>query len=447
MNDTTELTLSGAHAAPVPLLARFARHGLFRRLHQLRGGRLTLSDANGTVTFGDDASDLRVHVSVRDPAFYLAVAGGGSVGAGAAYADGHWQCDDLCALVRLMVRNRALVDQMETGTAALAGWLMRVRHAAQRNTRSGARRNIAAHYDLGNDFFRLFLSPDLMYSAACWRRDADTLEAASARKLDLICRKLGLRPGLRVAEIGCGWGGFAIHAAARYGCEVVAVTISREQYEEAARRVAQAGLQDRVTILLQDYRDLQGSFDRVVSIEMIEAIGAAYLRTYFGAISRLLRPDGMALIQAITIEDQRYAQAVREVDFIKRHIFPGSFIPSIQAMLGASAAVTDLSLVHLEDFGPSYARTLEAWRGRFLDHLPDVFSQGFDPRFARLWEFYLAYCEGGFHERSIGVSQLMLAKPGARMEADRWTRDAMPDATPAKASTAGTRLAAGGVVT
>ncbi len=329
--------------------------------------------------------------------------------------DGLWRCDDLVGLVQILVRNRDLLDRMETGMARLGGLAMRGLHALRRNTRVGARRNIAAHYDLGNAFFELFLSPDLMYSSALFVEAADdTLELASVRKLDRICRKLRLQPGDRVVEIGTGWGGFALHAARHYGCHVTTTTISRQQHALASTRIAKAGLQQQVTLLLEDYRDLGGTFDKLVSIEMVEAIGASQLDTYFAKIGSLLKPDGLALIQAITIEDHRYAQALSSVDFIKRHVFPGSFIPSIAAMIAAKSRSSDMALTHLEDFGSSYARTLSAWRERFLARLPDVRAQGYDERFIRMWEFYLAYCEGGFRERSIGVAQLLLAKPGNR---------------------------------
>jgi cyclopropane-fatty-acyl-phospholipid synthase len=251
-----------------------------------------------------------------------------------------------------------------------------------------------------------------MYSSALWAGEEDTLEAASTRKLDAICTALELSPRDTVVEIGTGWGGFALHAARRYGCHVTTTTISREQHALASERVAAAGLGDRITVLLEDYRDLQGRYDKLVSVEMIEAVGARYLETYFAKIGALLEPGGLALLQAITIEDHRYAQALREVDYIKRHVFPGAFIPSVSAMLEAKRRATDLNLVHFEDFGPSYARTLEAWRRRFLARRREVRRLGFDEHFIRLWEFYLAYCEAGFRERSIGVAHLKFAKAG-----------------------------------
>jgi cyclopropane-fatty-acyl-phospholipid synthase len=402
-------------SAAFPAAARFLRGRLAAQMAGLRHGRLLLRDALGTLALGD-ASDApsapTVLLEVRDPAFYRAVAANGSVGAGEAYMDGLWHCDDLVGLIRLLVRNRDLLDGMERGLARLGGMAMRAWHALQRNTRRGSRRNIAAHYDLGNDFFGLFLSADLMYSSALWAGADDTLEAASQRKLERICRRLELQPGDRVIEIGTGWGGFALYAAQHYGCHVTTTTISREQHALASARVAAAGLGDRVTLLLQDYRDLDGVYDKLVSIEMIEAIGADYMEVYFAKLTGLLKPGGRALLQAITIEDHRYAQALGSVDFIKRHVFPGSFIPSISAMLAAKARASDLALTRLEDFGDSYARTLAAWRARFMARLGEVRAQGFDERFIRMWEFYLAYCEGGFRERSIGVAHLLLAKPG-----------------------------------
>lgn len=401
-------------APPISGFDRFLRGRLLKQLANFGHGRLTLRDAAGTLVVGTptgEPTDLSVHLDVLDAGFYRAMAANGSVGAGEAWMDGLWRCSDLVGLVRLMLRNRDLLDGMESGPARLGGLAMRVLHALRRNTRDGSRRNIAAHYDLGNAFFKLFLSDDLMYSSAYWAGADDTLEAASTRKLDLICRKLDLKPSDRVVEIGTGWGGFALHAAKHYGCHVTTATISQEQYALARDRVAAAKLDDRVHVLLRDYRDLDGKFDKLVSIEMIEAIGAEYLDVYFRQLGRLLKPDGLALLQAITIEDHRYAQALKSVDFIKRHVFPGSFIPSLGAMLAAKTRSSSLGLIAQEDFGDSYARTLHAWRERFVAKLPEVRAQGFDERFIRMWEFYLAYCEGGFRERAIGVSHLLLAGP------------------------------------
>ncbi|AWH17724.1 SAM-dependent methyltransferase [Stenotrophomonas sp. ZAC14D2_NAIMI4_7] len=408
-----ELTPSVALAPPGALDA-FLRRRLLDQLAPLREGSLLVRDAFGEQRLGQASGELHATVTIEDPSFYRKVAAQGSVGAGESYIDGDWRCDDLVALVQLLVRNRDLLDGMERGPARVGGWLLRGWNRLRRNSRAGSRRNIAAHYDLGNDFFSLFLSPDLMYSSALFANDQETLETASRRKLDRICQQLQLQPGDRVVEIGTGWGGFALHAARHYGCHVTTTTISAEQHALAQQRVREAGLQDRITLLTQDYRDLQGPFDKLVSIEMIEAVGAEYLDTYLATLQRLLKPDGVALLQAITIEDHRYEQARRSVDYIKRFVFPGSFIPSINAIMAAKTRSSDLQLVAQHDFGHSYALTLRAWRQRFLAQRSAVQAQGFDARFCRLWEFYLAYCEGGFLERSIGVSHLLLARPGFR---------------------------------
>ena len=324
---------------------------------------------------------------------------------------GFWEADDLVSVVRLVVRNREVLAGVEGGLARLTMPLHRLFQAARRNTRDGSRRNIVAHYDLGNDFYSLFLDETLTYSCALFERDDMTLAEASTAKYDRLCRKLDLREADRVLEIGSGWGGFALHAAGRYGCRVTTTTISREQHELASRRVREAGLADRVEVLLCDYRDLTGTFDKLVSIEMIEAVGHHYLDAYFRCVSERLAPDGLAAIQAITIVDHAYEQQLRQADFIKRYVFPGSFLPSVAAICAAVARAADLRLVHLEDLTPHYARTLAAWRERFLARADDVRRLGFPESFLRLWEYYLCYCEGAFRERYIGDAQLLFAKP------------------------------------
>jgi len=410
-------TATGSASGPID---RGLRTRLLKQMQALRDCQLTVVDEIGETVLGrvaESSTDtLRATVRVHASAFYRAVAMNGSVGAAESFIDGHWDCDDLVCLIRMLVRNRDLLDAMEKGLARLGGVALRLWCALRRNTRGGSRSNIAAHYDLGNDFFKLFLDDNLMYSSAIYADANESLAMASMRKVDRICRKLALCSDDRVIEIGSGWGGFAIHAAKHFGCHVTTTTISRAQYDLARERVAHAGLGDRVTVLLEDYRDLGGRYDKLVSIEMIEAIGHKYLETYFTKIGALLAPHGMALIQAITIEDHRYAQALRAVDFIKRHVFPGSFIPSVSAMLGAAARSSDLKLYNLEDIGPSYALTLAAWRERFHHACNDVRALGFDERFLRLWDFYLAYCEGGFRERSTGSVQMLLVKPGCRRE-------------------------------
>jgi cyclopropane-fatty-acyl-phospholipid synthase len=411
---TLQLATSDAYGA----LDKSFRTRLLQQMNGLRDSQLRIVDALGESLLGKPASNpadtLHATVEVYDAAFYRQVTASGSVGAGEAFMDGTWHSDNLVDLMRMLVRNRDLLDAMEQGFARIAGILMRGWHTLRRNTRSGSQKNIAAHYDLGNDFFKFFLDDNLMYSSAIYARDDESLEVASTRKLDRICQKLALRPQDRVVEIGTGWGGFAIHAAKNYGCHVTTTTISREQYDLACTRVKSEGLGERVSVRLDDYRDLSGKFDKLVSIEMIEAIGHQYLREYFSKVGSLLNDDGAALIQAITIEDHRYAQALRAVDFIKRYIFPGSFIPSISAILAAVAESSDLKLFNCEDIGPSYALTLAAWRERFHRHIAEIRALGYDERFIRMWDFYLAYCESGFRERSTGDVQMLLTKPGCR---------------------------------
>ena len=402
-------------ARPATGLQALARRMVLARLAGLASGRLELREGGDRWQFGDGTRPLRV--TVHDPAFWPALAFGGSVGAGEAYMDGLWDCDDLTGLVRLLLRNRAVLDGLEQGLARLSAPLRAWLHRMNRNTRAGSRRNIAAHYDLGNDFYRLWLDETLMYSSAVFEHPGMSLAEASTAKLERICRKLDLKPGDHVLEIGSGWGGFALHAAGRHGCRVTTITLSRRQFELARERVAAAGLADRVEVRLTDYRDMEGQYDKLVSIEMVEAVGADHLDTYFRQCGRLLKPGGAMLLQAITIADQRYETALKEVDFIQKHIFPGGFLPSITALATAMTQASDLRPVQLEDIGPHYGETLARWRANFLGQLEAVRALGFDERFIRMWLFYLCYCEGGFRERDIGTVQMLLAKPGWRGDA------------------------------
>ena len=390
---------------------------MVQRLAEIEGGRIELLEGETRSEFGE-AGDraLRAGLQVLDPLFWRRALLGGAIGAAEAYADGLWRSDDLTTLLRVMARNLESAGRLEAGLARLRGLADRGLHRLRRNSRAGSRRNIAAHYDLGNDFFATFLDPTMTYSSAVFPRSDATLEEASVHKLDLICRKLGLAPGMSVVEIGTGWGSFALHAAGRYGCRVVTTTISHRQEELARERVRQAGLADRVEIVRLDYRDLPAAlgrrFDRLVSIEMIEAVGHRYLPRYMGVISELLRPDGLALVQAITINDQRYDDYRRSVDFIQRHIFPGALLPSLGRILEGLRDATDLRLHGLEEITPHYARTLRLWR--FLAAGDRLSRLGLPRRFQRLWEYYFCYCEAGFRERSIGDYQLVFAKPRHR---------------------------------
>jgi cyclopropane-fatty-acyl-phospholipid synthase len=354
-------------------------------------------------------------IMVRDPQFFSDIAFGGSIGAGEAYMQGSWQCDDLVSVTRLLLQNRAVLDGMEGGLARLTMPLQKLFHWLNRNTRSGSRRNIAAHYDLGNDFFALWLDPTMMYSSAIFAQPGMSLHQAQEFRLEHICRKLDLGPDDHLIEIGTGWGGFAVHAAQHHGCRVTTTTISREQFRKARERVRAAGLEDRVTVVMEDFRDLEGRYDKLVSIEMIEAIGHEQFETYFRKCSDLLKPDGAMLIQAITMADQGYEQYRKSVDFIQRYIFPGGALPSGAVMTDVAARRTDMRLLHLEDIGLHYATTLEHWRRVFMARLDEVRQLGYPESFIRMWEFYLASCEGAFLERAVSDVQVVFTKPQSRL--------------------------------
>ena len=394
-------------------LQHIARRLVLARLDALDCGHLTIVEGDHIHHFGPGGLP-QARLYVHDTRFYGEIAFGGSIGAGEAYMLGYWTADDLTALIRLMVLNQSVMNTLEGGMALLARPFLKLLHRANRNTHDGSRRNIAAHYDLGNEMFQLFLDPTMMYSSAIFERADMTLEQASLAKLDRICRKLALSEEDHVIEIGTGWGGFALYAARHYGCRVTTTTISQAQYEFAKERIAAAGLSKKINVLLKDYRELEGKFDKLVSIEMIEAVGHQYYDEYFHTCARLLKADGMALIQAITITDQRYESAKHSVDFIQRYIFPGSCIPSVTALLGSITRASDLRLFHLEDIGPHYARTLAAWRAAFLRNAAQIRALGYPEEFMRMWEFYLCYCEGGFEERALGDVHLLLVKPSNR---------------------------------
>jgi cyclopropane-fatty-acyl-phospholipid synthase len=416
--DTVE-TLStpaiAAAAASGPL-ERLGRSLLLRMLARISHGEIRLIDAGVEHRFGrrTERCALSVMLRVQQPRFYADAAFGGSVGAGEAYIRGSWSCDDLTALTRIMIVNRDVLNAMESGYARLRAPLLKLFHWLHRNSREGSARNISAHYDLGNDLYSLMLDETMAYSCGIFEHPQSTLAQASRAKFDAACRKLELSASDHLLEIGTGWGGLALHAARHYGCRVTTTTISQAQFEFASERVAQAGLGDRITLLREDYRDLKGSYDKLVSIEMIEAVGADYLDGYFRQCSHLLGDHGAMLLQAITVRDQLYAEILRSVDYIQRYIFPGSFIPSVTALLESVATATDMKLFHLEDIGPHYERTLALWRRNFFEHLAEVRRLGYPDSFVRMWEFYLCYCEGGFAERQLGDVQMLLTKPGCR---------------------------------
>jgi cyclopropane-fatty-acyl-phospholipid synthase len=378
-------------------------------LGRLREGRLEIAEGARRHRFGPACAPLSATIRLNDATFWSALPRG-SRALGEAYAHGSWDCDDLVSLVRMAAREMPRVDRYRRPVAPLAATLSRV----PRNTRSAARHHIAAHYDLGNDLFGLFLDDSLTYSCAVFDSPSTSLAEAQLAKLDRICRKLELGPDDHVVEIGGGWGSFAVHAASTYGCRVTTTTISAEQHRLASERVRDAGLGDRVDVLLRDYRDLHGRFDKLVSIEMIEAVGWQYFDTFFERCSRLLAPRGRMLLQAIVIDDSAFEVEKASRSFIREHVFPAGCLPSLEVISRCVARVTDMRMLDLEDLTPNYPETLRRWRQSFVAAAERAGELGYDRRFRRLWELYLAYCEGGFRERRIGVVQAMLAKPAFR---------------------------------
>lgn len=393
---------------------RLCRKFTLNFLSQLRHGSITVIEAGEAQQFGDADAELKTTITVTDPAFYQKLVLAGSVGGGEAYIHGFWRCDNLTALVQIFARNLDVLDKMDSTWARLSRPMLKLLNFRNRNTISQSRRNIAAHYDLGNAMYQLFLDPSMMYSSAVYPSADSTLEQAQQHKLQQICERLQLKASDHLLEIGTGWGSMAIYAAQHYGCKVTTTTISQQQYDYTKARIAELGLQDKITLLFEDYRLLTGTYDKLVSIEMIEAVGDDFLDNYFEKCSSLLKPDGIMVLQAITMVDHRYQQYVREVDFIKRYIFPGGCLPSISRMASAVANKTDLVIRQVQDIGFDYARTLKDWCDNFMAQRDAVHQLGYDDNFIRLWHFYLCYCEGGFRERATSAVHLVLSKPQNR---------------------------------
>jgi cyclopropane-fatty-acyl-phospholipid synthase len=393
-----------------------SRQLLLALLGRLHRGSLLLVEDNTEQVFGEPRQHAAVQATIviRDPAAFTMVLGGGSLGAGEAYMQGLWESPDLLQVIRLFVLNMDLLNRMDSSGSWPRRIAARVFHLLRRNTLQGSRANISAHYDLSNDFFKLFLDPTMAYSAAIYTPETTTLQQASENKFRHICQRLQLKPADHLLEIGTGWGGLAIHAARHHGCRVTTTTLSKEQAAHARAWIEREGLADRITVLEQDYRELTGQYDKLVSVEMIEAVGAEYYAGYFRQVSGLLKSNGLALIQAITISDQRFADSLGNTDFIKRYIFPGGQLPSNAVIAGHVASDTDMQLIGLEDITHDYARTLRGWRESFQAVLPEVRRLGFDETFIRMWRFYLCFCEGGFMERVIHTGQFLIAKPDFR---------------------------------
>jgi len=401
---------------PTGRLDSWAKRMVMRLLPSIAWGRIKMIEGSDTAVFGASETNNQPEVvmEIVHPRFYSAVVFGGSVGLAEAYMAGLWKCSDLTEMIRILVRNLPALERVEYGPAWMSRFLRKVFHFFHRNTRLGSRQNIVAHYDLGNEFYSLFLDGTMTYSCGIFESESTSLEQASIAKYDRICRKLQLEPQDHVVEIGSGWGGFAIHAAENYGCHVTTTTISDSQYEYAVDLINRKGLKARIEILKKDYRDVSGRFDKLVSIEMIEAVGHEFIETFLTTCSHLLKPEGMMALQAITIKDQRYRRHVRDVDFIKRYIFPGSCLTAVTHLCDVATRATDLQLVHMEDITPHYARTLRCWRERFLNQIDIVTKMGFPESFIRMWEYYFCYCEGAFQERYIGDVQMVFSRPLGR---------------------------------
>ena len=418
MNEVSIGTLRLPQTRSARVGEKIAREAIFRLLSKLQVGSLTLHEGPCSHHFGsiDKPHEPQAEVHIHSPAVYSQMLTGGSIGSGEAYMKGYWSSPDAMDVMRIFSANLVLLNKFDASQSVFIKLALKIAHRFNRNTYKGSQLNIAAHYDLGNEFFQLFLDPTMMYSSALFSDKSASLEVASETKLDELCQQLELKSDDHLLEIGTGWGGMAIHAAKNFGCRVTTTTISQEQYDFASARVREEGLEGQITLLCEDYRNLTGEYDKLVSVEMIEAVGHDFYQNYFRMCSGLLKPNGKMVIQAITMADQRYKEARDSVDFIKRYIFPGGCLPSVAVMAQHIARDTDMQIVHLRDITNDYAETLAHWRQRFLANLEAVRGMGFSEEFVRMWDFYLCYCEGGFRERVISTVQLAFAKPDYRFQ-------------------------------
>jgi cyclopropane-fatty-acyl-phospholipid synthase len=395
------------------LRTRLTKFLFLRSLQHLRFGSLELVCPGETLVFGDTNSDLHATIAVENDEFFLRAVGGGDIGIGESYMDGQWASPEIQSVIRLGIRNLPLLENAHPILSAITRLKNILGHRRRANTLEGSRANISHHYDLGNDFYRLFLDPTMAYSCAYYLDPADSLEQAQFRKFDRVCSKLGIESGDRVLEIGTGWGGFAIHAVKNYGCNVTTTTISSRQFEYANEWVNREGLHGKIQLLNSDYRELRGRFDKIVSIEMFEAVGHEHYDEFFNACDRLLLPHGKMLIQTITMNENRFAKYVKDCDWTQKYIFPGGELASFTEILRSISRATQLSMCESEDIGLHYVHTLNAWRDRFHNALQDVRRLGFDDRFIRMWDYYLSYCAAAFAERYVSDVQLVLVKDRA----------------------------------
>tara|TARA_B100001758_G_scaffold180611_1_gene157330 strand:+ start:6404 stop:7663 length:1260 start_codon:yes stop_codon:yes gene_type:complete len=395
-------------------LTSIFKKGLKKKLNHVTHGHISVVDGSEKFSFGDSSSALIVKVQIHSQEFYVMTGSGGALGIAEAYILGYWSADDVVMLMRIILKNRSILLSLNNGIAKLLNPVNKLIHRSRQNTLKGSKENILAHYDLSNDFYKLWLDPTMTYSCGYFSNPDTSLEDASIEKLDRICRKLKLSEKDHVLEIGTGWGSFSIHAAKNYGCNITTTTISDAQYEYARTRVIEEGLESKINLINKDYRKLDGQYDKIVSIEMIEAVGYEFIPEYFKKISDLLKPNGLMALQGITYNDHNFDTYKDSVDFIKKYIFPGSCLISVSQIVDVIKNKTDLSMIDMEDITRHYASTLNKWRKNFMKVLPEVREMGYSRAFINMWEFYFLYCEAGFLERNIGDVQLVFAKSGAR---------------------------------
>jgi cyclopropane-fatty-acyl-phospholipid synthase len=390
--------------------ASFSKRIVFSLLKKLTAGHIRLIENGKEAMFGDSHADIKATITIHDQKAYSRILWGGSIGAGEAYVEGLWSSENLVDVIRLFSRNLAALEKHEQRFGFLLNIINMVKHRLNRNSKAGSRTNIAAHYDLSNEMYRFFLDDAMQYSSGIFPHETTTLEEAQQHKLKTICEALNLTEDDQLLEIGTGWGGLACYAAKNYGCHVTTTTISDAQFDLAKQRINDENLSHKITLLKKDYRDLTGQYSKIVSIEMIEAVGHKFMPTYFGMLDQLLKPGGKSFIQAITMNDQRYDSYVNNVDFIQRNIFPGGHLPSVSVICDLLKNNTNMYMKQLSDYRIDYARTLSAWRASFLDNREAIQSLGFNDDFIRLWEYYFSYCEGGFRESAIGLAHIELIK-------------------------------------
>ena len=395
-------------------LSSIFKKGVMNKFKHLQYGSIKILEGDEILSFGDSESDDKVTVTIHSNEFYVFLGSGGVTGVAEAYMAGYWTADNLVLLLQIVLKNKKILLSLDSGFAKLINPINKFIHWSKQNTLKGSKQNILAHYDLSNDFYKLWLDPTMTYSCGYFQDNSVSLEQASIEKIDRICRKLKLNKNDHILEIGTGWGSFSLHAAKQYGCTIDTVTISDAQYEYASKKIESSGLDSHINIFNKDYRKIEGKYDKIVSIEMIEAVGYQFIPQYFSKISSLLKEDGLIAIQGITYNDQNFEQYKDSVDFIKKYIFPGSCLVSVAQITDVIKKYTDLAIVDMEDITKHYAETLNRWKVNFMKVIPEVKKMGFSEAFIKMWEFYFVFCEAGFLERNIGDVQLVFSKSGAR---------------------------------